>query len=70
MLMKLMEILVSQGRSQGAGEHESSPAWSFDLACPGVARPPSVNDTDGKCRSASPLVGSSVKTSHDSGTWL
>jgi len=35
MLMKFMEILLSQGASQGG----SSSARSFDLARPGVAPP-------------------------------
>ena len=39
MLMKFMEILVSQGGSQGANQVGSSSARSFDLARPSVAPP-------------------------------
>ena len=39
MLMKFMEILVSQGGSQGAIQGGSSSARLFDLACRGVVPP-------------------------------
>jgi len=39
MLMKFIEILVSQGGSQGASQGGSSSVRSFDLARPGVAPP-------------------------------
>jgi len=37
--MKFMEILVSQGGSQGTSHGGSSSAGSFDLAHPGVVPP-------------------------------